>query len=233
MPEDNIKKLPVGNILTGSISYFISKPKAMLIFSILNYFAVLIGVHTWRTPAFFVLLVFAYAFWCYFFRFYFDKKPYFQLKSMGSSVAPSTKILFLSIAVMTLLILFPFVLPFLGLGEADYYLKFLSDKQTVDTVSAVVSIFLAPFLYFRPFFAWIGSVLGRNGNLRFAMQKSRGNYWQIVALLLILNIPFVFVEQICAGIGAPDWVLYLLFSPLIVYANLIMARSYEFFFIED
>ena len=134
---------------------------------------------------------------------------------------------------MTLLILFPFVLPFLGLGEADYYLKFLSDKQTVDTVSAVVSIFLAPFLFFRPFFAWIGSVLGRNGNLRFAMQKSRGNYWQIVALLLILNIPFVFVEQICAGIGAPDWVLYLLFSPLIVYANLIMARSYEFFFIED
>jgi len=119
------------------------------------------------------------------------------------------------------------------LGEADYYLKFLSDKQTVDTVSAVVSIFLAPFLFFRPFFAWIGSVLGRNGNLRFAMQKSRGNYWQIVALLLILNIPFVFVEQICAGIGAPDWVLYLLFSPLIVYANLIMARSYEFFFIED
>lgn len=233
MPEDNIKKLPVGNILTGSISYFISKPKEMLVFSLLNFVSVLIGVHTWRTFAFFVLLIFAYAFWCYFFRFYFDKKPYFQLKSMGSSVAPSTKILFLSFVVMTLLILFPFALPFLGLGEADYYLKFLSDKETVDTVSAVVGIFFAPFLFFRPFFAWIGSVLGRNGNLRFAMQKSRGNYWQIVALLLILNIPFVMIEQICRATNAPEWGLYFLLSPLIVFTNLVIARSYEFFFMED
>lgn len=233
MPEENVKKLPVGNILTGSIGYFISKLKIMLVFSAFNFVEVLIGVHTWRTPAFFVLLIFAYAFWCCFFRFYFDKKPYFQLKSMGLSVAPSTKILFLSFVVMTLLILFPFALPFLGLGEADYYLKFLSDKEMVDAVSAVVSIFLAPFLFFRPFFAWIDSVLGRSGSLRFAMQKSRGNYWQIVTLLLILNIPFVIVGQICDKANAPEWVLYLLLSPLIVYANLVIARSYEFFFVED
>ena len=47
---------------------------------------------------------------------------------------------------MTLLILFPFALPFLGLGEADYYLKFLSDKETVDAVSAVVGIFCREYI---------------------------------------------------------------------------------------
>ncbi len=233
MADDSFKKLPVAFILTGSFKYFNSKPLAMLVFSVLNYITVVIGVYTWRTPGFFVLLIFAYALWCYFFRFYFDKKPYLQLKSMGSSLAPSTKILFLSFAVMTLLILLPFALPFLGLGDTDYYLRFLNDKQTLDTVAGVVGIFLAPFLFFRPFFAWIGSVLGRNGNLRFAMNRTKGNYWQIVALLLILNIPFVIVEQVSQVFDFPNYLLFLLLSPLIVYANLVIARSYEFFFIED
>lgn len=233
MADDSFKKLPVAFILSDSFKYFNSKPLAMLVFSVLNYITVVIGVYTWRTPGFFVLLIFAYALWCYFFRFYFDKKPYLQLKSMGSSLAPSTKILFLSFAVMTLLILLPFALPFLGLGDTDYYLRFLNDKQTLDAVMGVVSIFIAPFLFFRPFFAWIGSVLGRNGNLRFAMNRTKGNYWQIVSLLLILNIPFVIVEQVSQALDFPNYLLFLLLSPLIVYANLVIARSYEFFFIED
>ena len=131
------------------------------------------------------------------------------------------------------LILLPFALPFLGLGDTDYYLRFLNDKQTLDAVMGVVSIFIAPFLFFRPFFAWIGSVLGRNGNLRFAMNRTKGNYWQIVSLLLILNIPFVIVEQVSQALDFPNYLLFLLLSPLIVYANLVIARSYEFFFIED
>lgn len=233
MADDGLKKLPVAFILTSSFHYFNSKPLAMLIFTVLNYITVLIGVHTWRTPAFFILLVFAYVLWCYFFRFYFNKKPYLQFKSMGSSLAPSTKILFLSFAVMTIIILLPFALPFLGLGDTDYYLRILNDKQTLDMVAGVLGIFIAPFLFFRPFFAWIGSVLGRNGNLRFAMNKTKGNYWQIIALLLILNIPFVLIEQISAVFAFPNYLLFLLLSPLIVYGNLVLARSYEFFFIED
>lgn len=233
MADDNTKKLPVAHILASSFHYFNSKPLTMLVFTVLNYITVIIGVHTWRTPAFFVLLVFAYILWSYFFRFYFNKKPYLQFKSMGSSLAPSTKILFLSFAVMTILILLPFALPFLGFGDTDYYLRLLNDKQTLDTVMGVVSIFLAPFLFFRPFFAWIGSILGRNGTLRYAMNRSKGNYWQIVALLLILNIPFVIIEQICKAFDFPNYLLFLLLSPLIVYANLVIARSYEFFFIED
>ena len=233
MAEESIKKLPVAHIISDSFRYFISKLWIMIVFSILNYISVLIGIHTWRTPAFFILLIFAYALWCYFFRFYFDKKPYLQLKSMGESIAPSTKILFLSIAVMTILILLPFALPFLGLGNTDYYLRFLNDKEMLNTASAVVGIFLAPVLFFRPFFAWIGSVLGRNGNLRNAMNRSRGNYWSILCLLLILNIPFVIIEQLCALLSMPNWILYMLISPLIVYGNLVIARSYQFFFLED
>ena len=233
MINEKRKYLPVFHILCSSAAYFKSKLTAMSIFSLLNYISVVLGVYTWRTAAFFVVLIFAYALWSYFFRFYFDKKPYLEFKSMTSSLSPSTKILVLSFVIMTILILLPFILPFLGLGDAEYYMHFLNDKEMLNAVVGVVSIFLAPFIFFRPFFAWIASILGNNKSLKFAFYHTQGNYKPIVCLLLILNIPYVILEQICQVLDLPAFIFYLLISPLIVYANIIMARCYEFFFIED
>ena len=128
MKNEKRKYLPVFNILLSSGAYFKSKLAAMTVFSLLNYISILLGVYTWRTAAFFVVLIFAYALWSYFFRFYFDKKPYLEFKSMTSSLSPSTKILVLSFVIMTLLILLPFILPFLGLGDTEYYMQFFNDK---------------------------------------------------------------------------------------------------------
>ena len=233
MKNGKIKKLPVFTILGDSFHYFNSKPLAMLIFSILNYISVVLGAYTWRTAAFFVVLIFAYALWSYFFRFYFGKKPYLEFKSMTSSLAPSTKILVLSFAIMTFLIFLPFILPFLGFGDTEYYLRFLNDKQMLDAILGIISIFIAPFMFFRPFFAWIASVLGNNKSLGFAFYHTQGNYKQIVCLLLILNIPYVILEQISQYFAFPPYLFYLVLSPLLVYANIIMARCYAFFFIED
>lgn len=239
MASETQKKLPVAEILKKSFNYFNSKPLVMTVFSILNYVIILIGVYTWSKPSFFLLMIFAYMFWSYFFRFYFDKKPYLQTKSLTSSLAPSVKILVIVFVVLTLLVVLPFVPLFLGFGgsEADAYLNFLKkymqDSQTLDVIMGVVMIFVAPYLFYRPFFAWVGSLLGRNGNIKFAMNKTKGNYWQFVKLLLILNLPFVLIEQIVKLFDFPQALAFLLVSPLIVYTNIVIARSYEFFFIED
>lgn len=233
MINEKRKYLPVFHILCSSGAYFKSKLIAMTVFSLLNYVSILLGVYTWRTAAFFVVLIFAYALWSYFFRFYFDKKPYLEFKSMTSSLSPSTKILVLTFVIMTFLLLLPFILPFLGLGDTEYYMQFLNDQEMLNAIVGVVSIFLAPFMFFRPFFAWIASALGYNKSLKFAFYHTQGNYKQIVCLLLILNIPFVILEQISQYFAFPPYLFYLLLSPLIVYANIIMARCYEFFFVED
>ncbi len=233
MINEKRKYLPVFHILTSSGAYFKSKPLAMIVFSLLNYISVILGVYTWRTAAFFIVLIFAYALWCYFFRFYFNKTPYIELKSMTASLSPSTKILVLSFVIMTILILFPFILPFLGLGDTDYYMHLLNDQELLNAAVGVIGIFLAPFIFFRPFFAWIASALGYNKSLKFAFYHTQGNYKQIVCLLLILNIPYVLLEQISQYLALPPYLFYLLLSPLIVYMNIVMARCYEFFFIED
>lgn len=239
MASETQKKLPVADILKTSFAYFNSKPLAMTVFSVLNYIIVLGGVYTWSKPSFFVVMVFAYMFWSYFFRFYFDKKPYLQTKSMTSSLAPSVKILVTLFVVLTLLIVLPFMPLFLGFGgqEADAYLNFLKkymqDSQTLDVVIGVVMIFAAPYFIYRPFFAWVGALLGRNGNIKFAMSRTRGNYWRFVMLLLILNLPFAVIEQIVKFCEFPQALALLLISPFIVYTNIVIARTYEFFFIED
>lgn len=239
MNNTTLKKLPVADIFIEGLKYFISKPMAMLVFSILNYITIIIGIKTWSQPAFLLLVVFAYVLWSYFFRWYFDKKPYFEHHSMFASLAPSSKILVSCFVIMTIVILLPFAPLFLGFGGQylDKYLaflqKYMQESKTIDSFLNVVTIFIAPYILFRPFFAWIGSLIGRNGNVRFAMQNTQGNYWQIVALLLILNIPFMILEYLSFYLQMPIYIKTLIMSPLIIYGNILVAKSYEFFFMED
>lgn len=239
MNNTTVRKLPLAEIFKSALRFFVSKPLAMLVYSLINYAIIIIGIATWSQPAFLLLAVAAYAFWSWFFRWYFDKRPYFDRRSLFSSLAPSTKILVLGFIVMTILILLPFAPLFLGFNGqyADRYLaflqKYMQENQTIDAVLSIITVFIAPYILFRPFFAWIGSLIGRNGNLRFAMQKTRGNYWQIVALLLVLNIPFMIVEQAGNWLGWSSYVRFFLMSPLIVYGNLLIAKSYEYFFMEE
>ncbi len=229
---ENYKKLPVSDIFFRAFEAFTQNFWVMMLFSALNFVSILLGIETWRTPKFFLVLLVAYIMWSYFFRYCFKKEPYLDFKAMFSSVAPSTKILFLMFVVMTALILLPFALPFLGIGDAEYYMRFLNDKETLDMVLSVISLFIAPYILFRPFFVWIASVLGNNKSLKFAFYHTRGNYWSIVCLLLILNLPCILVEQIFQYFVWPSWGLYALLSPIVVYGNLIMVESYKFFFLE-
>ncbi len=239
MVSDTRKILPVADVLTQSFQYFRKKPQLVAIFSVLNYFITLAGIYTWSTPVFFAVLIIGYAFWSYFFRFYFDKKPYFQTKSMTSSLAPSVKILVIGFVVLTILIVLPFVPLFLGvLGtHADAYLaflkKYMQDTPTLDMAMGLIMIFVAPFLFFRPFFAWIGSLLGRNGNIKYAMQETQGNYWQFVMLVLILNIPFAMVEQLVRFGAFPQIIGWAFMAPMVVYVNIAIAECYKFFFMDD
>lgn len=239
--DDKIYKLPLIKLFKDSFQYFETNLKTMLMFSAVNYFILLMAhfIGNVQNPFFLILALGAYIFWAFFFRFYFDKKPYFTFKSLVSSLGPSSKIVFIAFLLITILMWLPLVPLFLGF-EVDYidaythFLeKYMEESKAVDLGLNVVFIFVAPLLFYRPMFAWISSLLGRNGNLKFAWNKSKGNYWQMLLLVFVMNLSFVIATFCNNTLGLNWFVIMLILAPITVYFNIIIARSYAFFFIEN
>ena len=138
---------------------------------------------------------------------------------------------------VTIIVVLPIVPLFLGLPQdmTDRYQRFLQkymlESDWLDLGLHLVVTFLSPYIIYRPFLAWISSLLGRTGSIHEAWKKTAGNYWQFLMLALIFNFGFVIVQQITEYFNAPLAVLMFIVSPLIVYCNMVLARIYQFFFL--
>lgn len=88
--EDTLKKLPIGGILKASWQYFCDNGKMMLAFTLINFATLVSGVYSWKTAFFWLAAAVAYVFWSYFFRFYFNRRPYLEWQPIVSSMIPST-----------------------------------------------------------------------------------------------------------------------------------------------
>ena len=98
---------------------------------------------------------------------------------------------------------------------------------------SLYSIFLVftPNIIIRPMFAWISSLIGRSGSIRNAFSNSKGNYLQLLCLSIIFEVPMIIVEQVCVTFAINPVVMWLLLSPLIVLSNVMIAKLYDYFFL--
>ncbi len=237
MEQNAIKKLPLAQMFVSTNQSVREYIKPVILFSVVNFFILLAGVYSWKTIIFLPLLVIGYVFWCYFFRYYFRRYPYFDGRIIFQSTVSSTKILFFSMILVTIIVVLPIVPLFLGLPQdmTDRYQRFLQkymlESDWLDLGLHLVVTFLSPYIIYRPFLAWISSLLGRTGSIHEAWKKTAGNYWQFLMLALIFNFGFVIVQQITEYFNAPLAVLMFIVSPLIVYCNMVLARIYQFFFL--
>ena len=87
--EDTLKKLPIGGILKASWQYFCDNGKMMLVFTLINFATLVSGVYSWKTAFFWLAAAVAYVFWSYFFRFYFNRRPYLEWQPIVSSLTPA------------------------------------------------------------------------------------------------------------------------------------------------
>ena len=79
------------------------KLNSVSVFAVANYLLMAIGVYVLggtQHPLFLLLLVVMYLFWGCFFRFYFKKKPYFEVRPFVRSLAPSVKVVFVTVIVV-------------------------------------------------------------------------------------------------------------------------------------
>ena len=106
-----------------------------------------------------------YLFWCCFFRFYYQRKPYVLTPKIFDSLIPSTKILFITLALATLLAYLPFLPLFFGLPEdvldeytTGFIQEYMDEKRIYDWGMTVILILVTPLIFYRPLFAWISAV---------------------------------------------------------------------------
>lgn len=255
-------KLDIFSIFEQSYDYLKANIKDMSIFCFVNFlflaFVVLI-VGNLSNPLFLLWAAVYYVFWGYFFRYLFNRKPYYQSKIMADSLVPSTKIFMLTIITMSVFIALPLIPLFVSLpfNLSDRYIEFLDrysdflqrymeESEILDLFLSFIFIFVAPVAFFRPFYAWISSIIGRSGAIKFAFSKTKNNYWQFLKVGIVMNVTFVILRSFSNLVGdivsfdnftAEKYIASLLFfalsSPFMIYFNIFIAKSYDFFFIES
>ncbi|MBR2033880.1 MAG: hypothetical protein IKA03_04325, partial [Alphaproteobacteria bacterium] len=102
-----MQKLLLLNILREAWNYCNQNPKAMGLFVGLNYVVCAAAAWSWKSFWFWPVLIMMYVLWSALFRYYFERKPYVEIYSLFNSMIPSTKILVLSVLVVSAILLLP------------------------------------------------------------------------------------------------------------------------------
>lgn len=239
--SDNILQIPVLKILKEALSCISYKQFALFVmvnFVYLFCFEFIKG--GFSNPLSIMWLFAYYIFWCVFFRYYYNKTPYFYAPNIFGSLIPSTKMFFLVIIMSLLLGLLPF-LPLL-MGFDDKYLMFFENymyqlqNAQINTLNifilSIILMLIFPVILCRPFLAFISSVQGFSGSLKKAWKKSTGNYWQFVLIVFLLNIPCLMIYELDKYLECSGFLNLMFYSVFFVYYNLVFAKIYDFFYKE-
>jgi len=156
-----------------------------------------------------------------------------------ASMIPSTKILVFSVLVVSAILLLPIGLLFVPGLPAEFmngYSVFLSqtmhESDVMDMVVNLVVIILSPYILYRPMLAWIAAILGRSGSLKFAWEKTKGNYWEFLLLAVVVDLCLAAIYNGILMLGGNVFVALLPISVLVIYFNIVLAKIYAFFFLE-
>ena len=240
--DHSIKSFPIVNCAVEAWQYIQQNLKVFTAFVGANFLLLMIGFKLLGGMGsiwFVFWCVFYYWFNCFFFRFYFDRKPYWLTRKVFDSLVPSTKILFLTLALATFLAYLPFLPLFLGLPvdvldeyAVGFIQQYVDENNIYDLIIQVILLFITPLIFYRPLFAWISSVIGRSGSLRNAWRRTKGNYWRFFCVALVCNLAAVVIEYVDKVCLLNGWGELVIGSVLIMFVNVYFAKSYDFFFLE-
>ena len=238
MAESNIKKLPLNKILADAGKYCCDNSKFVIASTVIAYVTGALALFSWKTLYFWPILVLIYVLWGTFFRYYLNRRPYFDWSALFNSLVPSTKIVVLSVVVGTILIVLPIIPLFLNISpefneKYAYFLQGDFEREQVLVLTAnLLFMMISPVIAYRPFLAWISALAGRSGSLRFAWEKTKGNYTEFLLIAVITNLSVIVVRWLIWQQGGNDYITLLFAAPLMIYFNVVAAKAYEFFFLD-
>lgn len=240
---ESIKQIPLKTVFQSAYIYMRRHAMPIRLFIGINFvflaaFRFIAG--GFSNPWSMLWLLGYYMFWCAFFRYRFERRPYLTARVVFGSMIPSTKIFFITFVAAFLLVILPY-LPLL-MGFTDKYLaffeKYMLVLQNVDADFLNVCIFtfvlllISPFIICRPFFAWMASLQDMEAFMSKAFEKTRGNYGRFVQLMMLLNVPCVVVFELDKLLGCRGWFTVGFYAIFFVYFNLVFAELDDFFYPE-
>lgn len=192
-------------------------------------------------------VIFYYIFWCAFYRYYYQLRPYIFSRAVLGSLSPSTKALFIMFLVMVTIVMLPMIPLFLGYDDLylDYYEKYVQVFEGMSSASSVqislrelfigyaILALLAPILICKPYMAWISSLRRRSASFAQAREKMRGNYVQLVIISALLLYPEAVGTYIDRLFYLNDWLSYVVMSIVFVYTNIVFAKMYDHFYLKN
>ena len=240
---DTIRKIPILSVLNQALQYVKDNKAVFGLFMLINFLFLLCFWHIdggLSNKKSIIWIVAYYFYWCVFFRFYYNKKPYFITTDIFSSLIPSTKMFFLVVALSLFLAVLPYLPLFMGFDDIylTYLEQYMQQLQNAPTnalnmavLSALIMLFM-PFILCRPFLGFIASVQGLNGSIKKAWKKSAGNYWRFITIMFLLNLPCVAIYEVDKHLGYNGYLNLVFYSAFFVYYNLVFAKIYDFFYTE-
>lgn len=233
-----MKKLLLKNLFDETRKFCLSDLKQFAVFSLVAYIFGVLAVACWDTLLLWPILALLYVIWGAFFRFYFSRKPYFAPKVFLQSLVPSSKVVVLSVIIGTVLIVLPYVPLFISTSVEfnERYTKFLQgDIEGVGILLLIANILfllVSPSIVYRPFLAWIAALIGRSGSLRLAWEKTKGNYANFLVVAAGFNAVVMLVQGVVLLLGGNIYISMIFVMPLFVFFNVMLAKMFEFFFLE-
>lgn len=234
----NHKKLPLLKILKGSFVYCLKNWHLSAVFSLMFYIIGALSVWSWQSWLFLPLMIVLYIVWGVFFRVYFQRKPFLNLKLLFNSLIPSTKIVLLTVVVATFLVLLPLIPLFINVSPEfnQKYTMFLQGDIEHNGIFILITnilfLLISPVIAYRPFLAWISSLIGRSGSLRQAWEKTQGNYFEFLVISIWTDCMLSVARWGIIELGGNDYITMIIVAPVMVYFNVVSAMAYEFFFLD-
>lgn len=238
MTTTTVRKLPLKQILQEAWGYCAGSRRVSLAFSAAAYVIGALALLSWKSLFFWPVLVLIYVLWGASFRYYLNRKPYFDWPALFNSLIPSTKIVVLSVVVVSVLVLLPMAPLFMNVSPEfnAAYAQFLQgnfeQKQLLIWATDLVFLLISPLIAYRPFLAWISALSGRSGSLRFAWSRTKGNYGAFLLIAVMTNLSIIAVRGLILFCGGNDYMTLLFAAPLTIYFNVVSAKAYEFFFLD-
>ncbi len=239
MIEEINKKLSVRKVLAEAFNFCNTNPKVSLGFVGINYLLCVMSAYSWKTFFIWPLLMIIYVLWGGLFRYYFNRKPYFDFQSLFYSMIPSTKIVVLSVLVVSLFLLLPIAVLFIPNLPKEFVLPYsrflhiaIHESNIMDLIVNLVVVLFSPLIMYRPMLAWIAALLRRSGSIRLAWERTKGNYWEFLLLAVLVDLVVGGIYKGILLIGGNIYVALIPISLLIVYFNIVLAKIYEFFFLD-
>ena len=233
-----LKDFSLLTILKSSARFVLLFKSTMLVWCLINF--VLLYIFSlipngWRNSLSILWLVCYYVFWNIFIRYILQHRPYFSLIRIFNGLIPSSKIMFINIAIYILIVVIPYIPLFMGFR--DKYLEFFESYMQVfqspktmlgKSTFYCIMLLISPYTIIRPYLAYIASLVSKSRSIMDAYKRSKGFYWCFVLYSFIMSVFFVLSYYIDTTYNI-NTLIYTT-AILTIYFNIVFIGIYKCFY---